>query len=265
MMPAVAKKVPMVDLHCHILPGVDDGPATLDDALAMARFCATDGVTHIFATPHCHRYIHMLRSDILPRVTSLNEELQTANVPLSVLPGSEIQVTDTKEYQREFEADLYCHLGDGKSFTLLEFNWDKSLFPPDATDLIHWIRNQGMTPIIAHPERYNYFWAEPDLLRSIVDAGAWVQVTVDSLIGNHGPGPQVSSEAILRKFPDAVLSSDAHTMARCSGLAAGYAWVERHLGNDRCEDLRDRANHILSIHVEGPTPVAASAVSPASA
>src|SRR4051794_1353627 len=114
----------MIDLHCHILPGVDDGPTSLEEALGMARFCVEDGITHIAATPHCHRHIHLLRADILPHVARFNAELARAGIPLTVLPGSEIQVTNTADYRREFEAGLYCHLGDGRAFTLFELPWD---------------------------------------------------------------------------------------------------------------------------------------------
>lgn len=236
----------MTDLHCHILPMIDDGAASLNEALAMARFCATDGITHIFATPHCHKYVHLLRDTILPHVVLLNEQLRSAEIPLTILPGSEIQVTDTTEYRREFEAGMYCHLGDGRDFTLLEFNWSQEQFPSDAAELVSWIRAQNMTPILAHPERHNYFWKDPAKLQALVDAGAWVQVTVDSLLGNHGPSPKVAGEAMLRKYPEAVLATDAHNMGRCSGMSAGYEWVQEHLGPARSDDLRRRAERVLA-------------------
>ena len=121
----------------------------------MARFCATDGITHIFATPHCHRYVHLLKAVILPQVTLLNEQLNAAEIPVTILPGSEIQVTDTNEYRREFETGVFCHLGDGRDYTLLEFNWAREQFPSDAAALVSWIRAQNMTPILAHPERHD--------------------------------------------------------------------------------------------------------------
>src|SRR5262249_17379605 len=99
---------PMLDLHCHILPGGDDGPASLAEALALARFAGRDGITHIAATPHCHRHLRLLRADILPHVTRFNVALAEASLPLTVLPGSEIQVTDTAAYRRDFDAGLYC-------------------------------------------------------------------------------------------------------------------------------------------------------------
>lgn len=234
----------MIDLHCHILPNTDDGPTSLKESLEMARFMVADGTTVVTATPHCHRYIHLLRPDILPRVEQLNVELAAAEIPLNVLPGSEIQVTDSQAYRREFEMGLFCHLGDSKSYTLLEFNWARDLFPVDATSLIKWIHQQGMKPIIAHPERHDFFIEQPDLLRSLVDEGAWVQITVDSLLGNHGPDAKSFADKFLRQFPDAILATDAHHMRRCSGLTPGYEWVREHLGSARANDLKKRADQV---------------------
>ena len=211
----------------------------------MARFYVADGVTHVFATPHCHRYIRLLRADVLPRVAQLNKELKSAKIPVTILPGSEIQVTDTALYRREFEAGVYCHLGDGRSFTLLEFNSAQAQYPADAVELLQWIRAQGMTPILAHPERHDYFWNDPSLLKALVDTGAWVQVTVDSLLGNHGPSPKTAGEAILRSYTNAVLSTDSHNLKRCSGLSAGFQWVRDNFGEARSDDLRTRADQVL--------------------
>ena len=222
-------------------------PATLEETLKMARFCVEDGIKHVIATPHCHRHIHLLRADVLPGVAQLNRELESAAIPLKILPGSEIQVTDSAAYRREFKAGLHCHLGDGRAFTLLEFNWAREQFPLDAAALIDWIRAQGMTPILAHPERYVFFWQEPVLLQALVEAGAWVQITVDSLLGNHGPAPKASGETLLRLYPNAVLATDAHNSSRCSGLSSGYAWVREHLGQQRVDDLRARADQVLAM------------------
>ena len=244
----------MLDLHCHILPGVDDGAASLDEALEMARFCVQDGITHVVATPHCHRHCRLLRTDILPHVARLNEDLAGAGVPLIVLPGSEIQVTDSTAYRREFEAGLYCHLGDGRAFTLPEFNWKADQYPADAEELVGWLRGRGTTPIIAHPERHEFFARDPGRLRALVVSGAWLQVTVDSLLGNHGPAPQTSGEALLRTYSDVVLATDAHNLRRCSGLSAGYAWVEDRLSLGLAEELRARADLVLAAVVTPAEP-----------
>src|SRR5262245_32696298 len=235
----------MLDLHCHILPGVDDGPASLAEALTVARFCVRDGITHVAATPHCHRFTRLLRADILPHVARFNEALAQAGIPLTVLPGSEIQVTDTEAYRRDFEAGLYCHLGDGRAFTLLEVPWNERLYPPDAPGLVGWLRQRGMTPILAHPERHAYFRADPARLGALVDAGAWLQVTVDSLLGNHDPAARSAGEELLSAYREVVLATDAHNPRRCSGLSAGYAWVRGRFGEARAADLRARADFVL--------------------
>jgi protein-tyrosine phosphatase len=240
----------MLDLHCHILPGVDDGPATDAEALAVARFAVADGITHVVATPHCHRQIRMLRELVLPHVQRFNEVLADSDVRLTVLPGSEIQVWDSQLYRREFEAGLYCHLGDGSSFTLLEFPWDVRRHPTDTPELIAWIIERGMTPIVAHPERYKFFRDVPARLQAVVDAGAWFQVTVDSLLGNHGEMPAAFGDEIVERYPEVVLATDAHGVGRCSGLSAGYAWVRERFGTGRERDLLERSARVLAAIAE---------------
>jgi protein-tyrosine phosphatase len=231
--------LPLFDLHCHILPGVDDGAESLEEALAMARFYVADGVTCVVATPHCHRYVHLLRRDVVPAVVRFNEQLRAAAVPLTVMPGSEIQVVDTTEYRREFERGL-CHREPG--IHLLELT--ARTLPGDAEELIRWIRGQGLTPILAHPERHDFFWEDLSRVDGLVDAGAWLQVTVDSLIGNHGPAPSQAGRDLLRRHREIVLASDAHNLKRCSGMAAGYQWVREHEGDDRADDLLHRGESV---------------------
>jgi protein-tyrosine phosphatase len=235
----------MLDLHCHILPAVDDGPTHLDEALEIARFCVCDGITHVVATPHCHRSIHLLRPQILPHVERFNKALADESIPLTVLPGSEIQLFDPVLYRHEFEAGLHCHLGDGRAFTLLEFPWDVRRYPPDAPGFIRWLKDQAITPILAHPERYKFFRDDPASLRALVDAGAWLQVTVDSLLGNHGEMPRAFGRQVLAEYSDVVLATDTHNLERCSGLSAGYAWVSEELWPERATDVRARSDRIL--------------------
>jgi len=236
----------LLDPHCHILPNVDDGAGSLEESLGMARICVQDSISHVVATPHHHLYTQLPRADILRHAARLNEELVRAAVPLTILPGSEIQVTDTSEYRSDFEAGRYCHLGDGRAFTLFELGWEDELYPHEAPELIGWLRGRGMTPIVAHPERHGFFARDPARLRALVEAGAWLQVTVDSLLGNHGSAPRSSGELMLRTYPEVILATDAHNLWRCSGLSAGYAWVRDRLGVERCEDLQTRADRVLS-------------------
>jgi len=235
----------MIDTHCHILPKLDDGPTTLNESLSMAEFYVRDGITHVIATPHCHRYIHLLRDTILPRVEAFNNELRDARIPLIVLPGSEIQIVSTAEFKKEYESGVLCHFGDCNAFTLIEFNWSFDLFPQDAVELIRWLRQKGTQPILAHPERHNYLMKDEAWLDSLVEAGVWLQVTVDSILGNHGTDPEQGSKLLLKRYSNIVLATDAHNMQRCSGLSVGYQWVKEELGKPYCDALLERSRRIL--------------------
>ena len=235
----------MLDIHCHILPATDDGPETLQEALEVAQFCALDGITHIVATPHCHQFTHLLRADILPRVDAFQEALDAAQIPLTIFPGSEIRTSDIALFRAEYNASVLCHLGDDETYSLLEFSWREAEYPPDAPAQIRWLLERGTQPIIAHPERHGFFVNERTRLHQLVEAGAWLQITVDSLLGHNGPIAQSTGEEFLRFYPNCVLATDAHRMSRCSGLSAGYAYVAEHLGAERAEDLKARADAIL--------------------
>jgi protein-tyrosine phosphatase len=98
---------------------------------------------------------------------------------------------------------------------------------------------------VAHPERHAFFAENPSRLRVLAEAGAWLQITVDSLLGNHGAAPQATGEELLRTYAEAVLATDAHNLRRCSGLSAGYIWVRERLGLRRAEELRERSDQVL--------------------
>jgi protein-tyrosine phosphatase len=229
------------------LPAIDDGPETLDEALALARFCVADGITHVVATPHCHQYHRTHRSRILPEVAAFNEELCRAGIGLVVLPGSEIQLTSPHGYKRDFEAGLFCHLGDGRDYTLLELPWDNRHYPADAEKVVDWLVCRGMTAILAHPERQIYFRDVPGRLQALVDAGVIIQLTVDSFLGNFGPIARSEADRLLHMYPEVVLATDSHnTNGRCSGLASGYELVRKRYGAARADDLRTRSDGILA-------------------
>lgn len=240
----------MIDLHCHILPRIDDGPKSLDEALTLARFYLADGITHVVATPHCHGGLRLLRADILPRVVEFQSALDTNQIPLTVFPGSEIQLSETAAYRRDYEAGLFCHLGDRPRFSLLEFAWHGRLYPEDAPQHIAWMLQRGTTPILAHPERFRFFFHNPIWLQALVDAGAWLQITVDSLLGKNGEIAQQAGLAYLQQHPRAVLATDAHGAHRCSGLSVGFELVEEKLGAQKAAELRANADEVLEALVD---------------
>lgn len=236
----------MIDLHCHILPVTDDGPGDLEESLELVRLAQDDGITDIVATPHHHRHLRLLRADILPRVASLNFELGRVGLAVRIWPGSEIQLFDSAAYRAEYEAQRLCHLGDWPDFSLLEWPWDVSQHINSEVEHVRWLLERGTRPIVAHPERYAFFRDDLARLDALVEAGAWLQITARSLLGDHGADPQTAGALMLRRYSPVVLATDSHRLARRSGLSQAYAWVERNQSRERADDVQERAESVLA-------------------
>lgn len=235
----------MIDIHCHILPAVDDGPRSLNESLAMLSKAENDGITHIVATPHCNQNLHLFRPEIMPQVMRLNEQAQKHDMKIVVLPGSEIALYNVELYRHNYSEGRYCHLGDAPEYSLLEFPWQRDRFPNGATELMSWLCEQGTRPIIAHPERTPALRENRDIIRSFVEAGALLQITVDSMLGNMSPTARNAARELMEEHENIVLATDSHSLNRSSGLRIGYATVREWFGSAREADIRARTNSIL--------------------
>jgi len=162
----------------------------------------------------------MLRADVLPHVARLNEELAGAGIPLAILAGSEIQVTDSAAYRREWGGRPVLPPGRRSTFTLLEFNWKPEQYPADAAELVGWLRARGMTR--SSPTRSARSTDDPERVASAGRAGAWLQVNGRfRLLATMGPAPRSSGESLLRTYPEIVLA------IRCSQPAPLFGAVGR--------------------------------------
>jgi protein-tyrosine phosphatase len=193
---------PVIDLHCHILPGVDDGALDLDDSLGMARQAVNDGIESICATPHI-RHDHDVRiAELDVRIAALNERLRAEELPVSVLRGGEVAETAVEGLSEEELGRVA--LGEGR-WILLE------PAPGPLTDSlarrVEHLAERGHRALIAHPERH----LSADMyerIAGLVAAGALVQATADFFLRERfGAGMTALAEAGLVH----VLSSDAHS------------------------------------------------------
>lgn len=195
----------MIDLHCHLLPGIDDGPPTFDDALAMARAAVACGTTSIVATPHVSaRY-----PNDAERIGALLEELAAllrANaIPLEVLPGAEIALSHLIDLD---ESEL-SRLGlGGGEWLLLEPPFAAATTGLDGLvlELVH----AGYRVVLAHPERCPAFQREPRLLDELVDQGVLTSVTAGSLVGRFGSSVRRFSARLVEAGVVHNVASDAH-------------------------------------------------------
>lgn len=192
----------MIDIHSHILPGIDDGAPDLNASLAMADIAVADGIQVVIATPHVDASGHLSMAMINTAVDQLNSVLQQRGIALAVFPGAELQSHAAIQF-----ADQYC-LAAG-SFFLLEF--PHSHLPADALDLIYTFVQKGLTPIIAHPERNREISMDPNKLAAFVGAGARTQITAGSLTGELGANAQTCAQFLLKRNMVHFMATDAHS------------------------------------------------------
>ncbi len=225
----------MIDLHCHILPDVDDGARTWEESLAMARLAAEDGVQVVVATPHlfCHKMVDLKELNqkevILQRISEFQEKLAEENIPLTILPGCEFPLS--LEALELLDSDQVLTINDGKRYLLLEMP-DLSI-PPATPDICFRLQSQGITPIITHPERHFVFQERPEKLAPLIDLGCLVQLTAGSLTGNFGRRVEKVSRTMVKKGYVHLLASDAHsTRSRPPLLGPAVAKLSRLVGKD---------------------------------
>ncbi len=194
----------MVDLHCHILPAMDDGAADLAEAVEMARIAAADGIISIVATPHVNEVLHP-PEEVRNRVGALNQKLWMEGVLVRVFPGADVNV---------LAAPLVTagHTVNGRGYLLTEF--PHSHLPWNARDTLVALGERGLRPIITHPERNPSVVREPGLLLALLDTGALVQITADSLTGGFGDEARKCAKYLLRKRAVHFIASDAHSAQR---------------------------------------------------
>ena len=166
-----------VDLHAHILPGLDDGPATLEQALRMARIAAKSGTRVIVATPHCLTGVYTNgRDKILAACRELNDSLARSRVPLLVLPGAEVRLNPS--IMSALARHELMTVNDGGRYLLLEL--PDQVVPEQVTGLIAQLKARNLEPIIAHPERNHALLHHPEWVERFVSAGALLRKTFSS-------------------------------------------------------------------------------------
>ncbi len=202
----------MIDLHCHILPGLDDGPAAMAESVEMARVAAGDGITAIAATPHLFRgtFPGVDLPVVAARRSELTAALREAAVPVEILQGAEIHVShDLVDSVRRHKTDLV--LG-GSSYVFVEFPSDHVF--SDAKGLLFGLTSEGVLPVIAHPERNLVFARRPDLLAELEGMGALAQANAGSLLGAYGSDTREAVARLLRAGLIHVIASDGHDPVR---------------------------------------------------
>lgn len=214
----------MIDIHTHILPGVDDGARNLEEALAMARIAVADGITHLFATPHTKSHPSLSRHGVLEQVARLQAELDAANIPLKLLSGHEVRLHNN--FFDDWMEDMAGPLGNS-CYVLAEplFNhYDKH-----TDEMLFELFDRGYTPVMAHPERIGPIQDNLALLEPFLGRGGLTQITATSLTGQDTKLARKTAEEMLRNGMVHIIASDAHkpyhrppALSSAREIAAGW-------------------------------------------
>jgi protein-tyrosine phosphatase len=219
------------EVHYHLLFGVDDGPKTIDDSIALGEASIADGVTHIVATPHAnHRYAFQ------PEVNRERLELIQRHFEgqLTLALGCDFHLS--YDNLGDLERNPSCYTVNGKQYLLVEF--DEFVIPRSMSDALRRMRDMEIVPVITHPERNSVLRADPERLKEWMGIGCLVQVTAGSLCGDFGGRAESAALDLIRRNWVHLVASDAHGATwRPPSMRRAYDLLHRDFGGDTAERL----------------------------
>ncbi len=252
----------MIDLHCHILPGLDDGPQTMDEAVQMCQMAFHDGVRTIVATPHVLDGVYQnSKAMILKGIQKLNAEIQThhSGLPLNILPGSDIHFSEA--IIQQIDQGEATTIGDLGKYMLVEFPFQA--IPFQAEKILFQILDRGWIPILTHPERNLEVMRKPERYYEMIRMGCLGQVTAMSLTGEFGSQVKQLAEKLMQSHLVHLMASDAHSADRRPPiLSSGVKAAEKLVGKTEAEKMvSDYPRAILEgkkLDLPDPMPVESS-------
>ncbi|WP_407306883.1 tyrosine-protein phosphatase [Desulfosporosinus sp. SB140] len=201
----------MIDIHCHILPGLDDGSKTLEETLGIVRQLQVAGLETLIATPHVIEGTDFLRAEeILTAVEQVRQAIAEAGIPVKIFPGAENYIfPDMAKWVR---AGKLLTLANTGNYILVEL---PMLEIPHYVDQVFFeLQVEGLTPVLAHPERYRELFHEPERLVEWANKGILFQLDLRSLSGRYGPQSKRLAETMLNSHLIHFLGSDAHRVSQ---------------------------------------------------
>lgn len=217
----------MIDIHAHILPHLDDGSASTAVSLQMAKIAVRSGVTDLIATPHSNqrgKYENYASPMLEEQLSRLREKLRQEEIPLRLHQGMEVYATF--DLMKLFERGKLLTLA-GSRYLLLEFGFYDE--PEYMAHVLSRVLAGGLTPIVAHPERYYALQAVPNYVSDWVAAGVHLQINKGSLFGAFGRDARELAIKLLDHGLISFCASDAHRSdRRTPSLAEAYDWIAAH-------------------------------------
>ncbi|WP_314065845.1 CpsB/CapC family capsule biosynthesis tyrosine phosphatase [uncultured Vagococcus sp.] len=234
----------MIDLHCHILPGIDDGANNLEDSIHMANVAVSSGITHILCTPHHNNGTYRNpKYDVIQHVAALQKELDNREIPLTLFEGQEVRITG--ELLQDIDQDniLFADIDD--QYLLIEF--PSNDVPAFTEKLFFELLSHEITPIIVHPERNSVFIDDPNKIIPFLEMGVLSQMTAPSYVGTFGKKIQKTAKIMLEHNLVHMVASDAHNIERRSFyMKEAYELMEKEFGYEKVESFKQVAKEIIN-------------------
>ncbi len=225
-----------IDLHTHILPGLDDGSKTLEESLEMAEMAVKQGIIKVVATPHVVEGIYENEKPlILEKTRELQATLKKENIPLEVIPGSEVHISE--HILTLLEKNELLTINDAGKYILLELPHFQPI-PPYLDNLIFRLSIKGVKTIIPHPERNISVQENPNILIPLIGQGAMIQCTLSSITGHFGEEARQTMETLLKCRMVHLLASDMHNPgSRLSQFQESLQKVESLVGKEIVKNM----------------------------
>ena len=221
----------MIDIHCHILPGVDDGAGNMSDALEMAELAASSGIKSIIITPHCnvpgsyHNYWNYFMNE---DVENLQREIRNHNINLTVYPGQEVYLAPG--FAELLKKGEFIGLNESR-YMLVEFGMSERA--DVAYRKLQQVIAEGYVPIVAHPERYGFVTEQQEAVYRMKDLGALLQVNRGSIKGAFGKSAMKKANEIISTFQADFVASDAHSQySRTPYLADVHEFISEEISTE---------------------------------
>lgn len=227
----------MTDIHTHILPAVDDGSPETAYSVKMLKESVEQGVTRVVLTPHYRANFNKSPEELNEVFAKFKEDVKKENIPIELFLGQEIHITN--DFKRLYKDKAFLTL-NGTRYMLIEYDF---LHKCEYAEIVHELKCEGILPIVAHPERYEFMTL--DDVYEIKNAGGYLQVNADSVVGaNRRRYKKFIKNMFKEGFVDFV-SSDMH-YGRTNCMEEAYKYVSHKFGTDAAEVVFNlNANHIL--------------------
>ncbi|MTV83356.1 tyrosine-protein phosphatase [Secundilactobacillus folii] len=234
----------MIDLHCHLLPGVDDGSKDMETSLRLASEAVKDGISFALLTPHHMNGVYINHKvDVIRETKEFQKQLNAHHINLTVFPGQEVRING--DLLTALDQDDILFADEGNRYLMLEFPDDD--VPAYTDDMVYQLQQRGIIPVIVHPERNTRIMKYPDLIYNLLQKGCLSQITASSYVGTFGTKVERFSGQLIETGQAYIFSSDAHDLpGRRFEMKQAFEKLQGEFGKKIAKEFDENAKAVIN-------------------